>query len=98
MIPASELQQSRQGNPTPRGGANEKPPAGTTEGPSLTGFRAYCSEDRSGIDHGSLGAGCIGVIRHRPLPVTPSPVIKPVLASIRTPVGSKLGTVLATSA
>jgi len=57
MILASEFQQSRQGNPTPKGGANEKPPAGTTEGPSLKGFRAYCSEDRSGIAHDHLGRG-----------------------------------------
>jgi hypothetical protein len=59
-----------------------------------------CPSLRKPFRHGSLinWHRFTGVIRHRPLPGSPSHMIKSVPASIRARVGNKLGTVLATSA
>ena len=67
-------------------------------GARFPAFCAYRSEVRSGIAHGSPGTGFTGLIRDRPLRVRPSRTTKSVRPSIRTRVGNKLGTVLATSA
>ena len=67
---------------------------GPGERPAAVGGPAGDAPDRLRI----ICDGFTGVIRHRPLRVGPSPMIKPVPASIRARAGNKLGTVLATSA
>jgi hypothetical protein len=76
----------------------KNPSAGTTEGLCFPVFCATRWLYRSGIARGSIGTGFTGVIRPRPLRVSPSRMVKPVRASIRARVGNNLGTVLATSA
>jgi hypothetical protein len=83
--------------PKPKTEANKKS-GWHDRGTRLPAFCTYRSEVRSGIGHGTPRTRFTGFIRHRPLRVSPSRMTKSVRPSIRTRVGNKLGTVLATSA
>ena len=75
-----------------------KPPGWLAGGPVASGVLCLSLERPFRHRPRITWDGSRGVIRHRPLRVSPPRMIKPVRASIRARVGNKLGTVLATSA